>query len=166
MREADPAKPQILSCPPGYGYVRSLTGTPYANHLSYEGGAMCIPCESGFYSPGGRSRCLSCTSAAASSNAGFITPQGASSAAQCVCAAGFGGPGCKICPVGTFRYFSALAGAAVELFISSLQNNNLQPEVGCLLGPLPRLLGSHALQTAGPSSGTSTLLCSALINGN
>eukprot|EP00775_Hariotina_reticulata_P005769 gene5769-6008_t len=98
----DPVKPQVLSCLPGYGYVQSLTGTPYANYPDYKGGAMCIPCESGFYSPGGRSRCLACASGA--SNAGFITPQGASSAAQCVCADGFGGPGCKICPPGTFRY--------------------------------------------------------------
>jgi len=100
---ADPAKPHILGCPPGYGFVQSLTGTPYANYPDYKGGVMCLPCESGFYSPGGRSRCLSCAASGAS-NAGFITPQGASSAAQCVCAAGFGGPGCKICPSGTFRY--------------------------------------------------------------
>jgi hypothetical protein len=98
---ADPAKPLILGCPPGYGFVQSLTGTPYANYPDYKGGAMCLPCESGFYSSGGRSRCLSCASGA--SNTGFITPQGASSAAQCVCAAGFGGPGCKICPSGNFR---------------------------------------------------------------
>jgi hypothetical protein len=78
-----------LICQPGYIYVASLTGytTP-----------QCVPCESGFYSPGGRStRCLSC-----GSGAGFITPQGASSASQCVCIAGFGGPGCKQCTPGTF----------------------------------------------------------------
>jgi hypothetical protein len=98
---ADPAKPKVLSCPPGYGFVQSLTGTPYAKFAGYKGGAMCLPCESGFYSPGGKSKCLSCASGA--SNTGFITPQGASSAAQCVCAAGFGGPGCKICPSGTYR---------------------------------------------------------------
>eukprot|EP00775_Hariotina_reticulata_P007585 gene7585-7790_t len=50
-RPTDPVKPQVLSCPPGYGYVQSLTGTPYANYPDYKGGAMCIPCESGFYSP-------------------------------------------------------------------------------------------------------------------
>jgi hypothetical protein len=108
--EADPAKPQLLSCPPGYGYVQSLTGTPYVNYPNYKGGAMCLPCGSGFYSPGGRSRCLSCASGA--SNAGFITPQGASSAAQCVCAAGFGGPGCKICPPGNFRSVCTVCAAA------------------------------------------------------
>jgi hypothetical protein len=99
---ADPDKAQILSCPAGYGFVQSLTGTPYVNYPGYKGGGMCLPCESGFYSPGGRSKCLSCAASGAS-NTGFITPQGASSAAQCVCAAGFGGPGCKICPSGTFR---------------------------------------------------------------
>lgn len=85
----DPKDSSKLVCQPGYIYVPTLTGytTP-----------QCVPCESGFYSPGGRStRCLSC-----GSGAGFITPQGAASASQCVCIAGFGGPGCKQCAPGTF----------------------------------------------------------------
>eukprot|EP00775_Hariotina_reticulata_P007566 gene7566-biopygen9370 len=101
----DPANPQVLSCPPGYGRVQNivnLADTAYAEYSGNNVGAICIPCESGFYSPGGSSACLSCASGTTNQNTNFITPQGASSAAQCICAPGFGGPGCLICPPSTF----------------------------------------------------------------
>jgi len=44
---------KVLRCPPGYGFTHNLTGSAYTNYpAGYKGGALCVPCESGFYSPG------------------------------------------------------------------------------------------------------------------
>eukprot|EP00775_Hariotina_reticulata_P009495 gene9495-9658_t len=88
----DPVRPTVLSCQPGYGYVSSLTGTPYAGLSGYNGGAMCIPCESGFYSPGGRSRAhLS------------PVPFPVLSVVDAIQGHGLSGNGvCALCPLGSF----------------------------------------------------------------
>jgi hypothetical protein len=54
--------------------------------------------HTGFFSPGGTSACLSC-----GPGDGYRTPPAASSSRQCTCVPGYGGPGCTICPEGTFR---------------------------------------------------------------
>jgi len=60
----------------------------------------CRPCRSGWFAPGGLTKCLPCGHER--TNEGFVTPKGAHSASQCLCAAGYGGFSCDECEAGTF----------------------------------------------------------------